>query len=475
MENIVNVIYYIVPFIVLLGILVFVHEFGHFIVARMLGVKVAAFSVGFGKVLWNHTDKYGTNWRLSVIPLGGYCQFLGDADASSSTNDEEIEKMSDEDKKHAFAFQSAWKKMAIVVAGPAFNYLFAILIFVSIFYSFGRIVYPSVVGGVLQGEAADLAGIKAGDIIRSINGKNTPDFQSISSEVALSPNDNVIVKIERPGTIKLKTSEYFVKNCDGTGEKRQIIGVASLPIEKDENGAELPSPAVVGKVFVGSSAYVAGFKKGDILENINGMQLENFDQLKSYIEQNPDIEYEIKYRRPISFDVLLKDTQYTDSTGQTIKRRMLGIQSSPDVTFSERNLSFFGAVKAGCKEAYDLSVATLRSVGQMLTGERGGKEVGGIIRIAEMSGDISKNAGLISFIYFMALLSVNLGLINLLPIPALDGGHIVIYLVEIVTFRQLSDKVKDIILKIGITIILAILVLATWNDITHLINRFTEQ
>ena len=111
----------------------------------------------------------------------------------------------------------------------------------------------------------------------------------------------------------------------------------------------------------------------------------------------------------------------------------------------------------------------------MLTGERGGKEVGGIIRIAEMSGDISKNAGLISFIYFMALLSVNLGLINLLPIPALDGGHIVIYLVEIVTFRQLSDKVKDIILKIGITIILAILVLATWNDVTHLIDRFTEQ
>lgn len=474
MENIVNVIYYIVPFIVLLGILVFVHEFGHFIVARMLGVKVAAFSIGFGKVLLSHTDKYGTNWRLSIIPLGGYCQFLGDADASSSTNSDEFNKMSDEEKRHAFAFQSTWKKMAIVVAGPAFNYLFAILIFVSVFYSLGRIVYPSVVGSVLQGEAADLAGIQAGDIIISVNGKNTPDFQSISNEVALSPADNVIVKAERPGTIKLKTSEYFVKDCNGKAKKRKIIGLASLPIEKDEAGVELPSPTIVGRVFLGSSADVAGFKKGDIIESINGVQLENFDQLKNYIEQNPDIEYEIKYRRPLNFDVLLKDTQYTDSTGQTIKRRMLGIQSSPDVTFAEQNLTLWGSIKAGCKEAYDLSKTTLRSVGQMLTGKRGGKEVGGIIRIAEMSGDISKNAGLVSFIYFMALLSVNLGLINLLPIPALDGGHIVIYLIEIITFRQLSDKVKDIILKIGITIILAILVLATWNDITHIISRFTE-
>src|SRR5574344_82434 len=151
MEFLLNIIYYVVPFIVLLGVLVFVHEFGHFIVARALGVKVTTFSIGFGKTLWSKTDKHGTNWKIAAIPLGGYCQFLGDADASSSTESDVIEKLSEEEKKVAFPTQNPWKKLAIVLAGPMFNYLFAILIFISIFYTLGRVVYPPVVGGVMEG------------------------------------------------------------------------------------------------------------------------------------------------------------------------------------------------------------------------------------------------------------------------------------------------------------------------------------
>ena len=184
MEILLNIIYYVVPFIVLLGILVFVHEFGHFIVARILGAKVVVFSIGFGKELWGRVDKYGTRWKVAAVPLGGYCQFLGDADASSSTVDESFKNLSEEDKKGAFPLLAAWKKLCIVVAGPLFNYLFALLLFVALFYSFGKIVYPSVVGKVMPGEAAEAAGIMEGDRILSLNGNPTPDFQALSNEVS---------------------------------------------------------------------------------------------------------------------------------------------------------------------------------------------------------------------------------------------------------------------------------------------------
>ena len=158
MEIIFNIVHYIIPFIILLGILVFVHEFGHFIVARISGVEVSAFSIGFGKVLWSRTDKKGTVWKISAIPLGGYCQFLGDEEASSSTSD--ISKLTDEQKKRAFAFQSPYKKLAIVLAGPGFNYLFAVLIYTCLFACLGKITFPPIVGEVMENSAAYDAGIE---------------------------------------------------------------------------------------------------------------------------------------------------------------------------------------------------------------------------------------------------------------------------------------------------------------------------
>ena len=167
---------------------------------------------------------------------------------------------------------------------------------------------------------------------------------------------------------------------------------------------------------------------------------------------------------------MLKDTDYEDKVGGKTKRRMLGVQSTPELAFSEE-LSFSQSVVAGFEETYNITAMTLRGVWQMITGQRGGKDVGGIIRIAEMSGDVSKSGGIIGFIYFMALLSVNLGLINLFPIPVLDGGNIVIFLIEMVIGRDLKENVKDYIFKFGLLLLLAIMLLATWNDILHLANR----
>lgn len=471
MEMLTDILYYVVPFIILLGILVFVHEFGHFIVARMLGVKVVAFSIGFGKELWSHTDKKGTCWKISAIPLGGYCQFLGDADASSSTVSKSLAKLSKKEKAMAFPLQKTWKKLLIVVAGPLFNYLLAVLIFIGTFFAFGKIIHPSVVGGVVEGSAAAEAGITAGDIILSVNGKPTPDFQAISNEVMTSESDEANVEVKRPISVSMQTQEISYCEC-GENKNGQMIGVRSVPAEKDEKTGELLRvPVVIDEVFPGSPAEKAGIVKGDIFESINGVKLTYFDELKKYVEEHNGENLNITGHRVLNFKVLLKDTDFESEIGGNSKRRMLGVKSTPEMAFSEK-LSFSEAVKSGFEETYNISAMTLRGVWQMITGQRGGQDVGGIIRIAEMSGDVSKAGGLVGFIYFMALLSVNLGLINLFPIPVLDGGNIVIFLIEMVIGRDLKEKVKDYIFKFGLLVILLIMLLATWNDILHLANRW---
>ena len=377
MEYLLNVIYYVVPFLILLGVLVFVHEFGHFIVARKLGVSVSAFSIGFGKELWSKTDKEGTVWKLSLIPLGGYCQFLGDADESSTT-EVDLSKYSEEEQKHLFATQKPIKKLAIAVAGPLFNYLFAFVVFFGLFYFVGSYDIPPVITGVIENSPAEKAGIKENDKVIEINGVAIKEWNDISREISIAV-DEVKLVVEREG------------------QKKEVV---------------------------------------------------------------------------VSLEVM--DYAF-DETEKPIKRKMIGIKGEAK-RFKEfkDNFNFVDSVKKAYLEVHNVTYMTLIGVGQMIKGERSGEDVGGIIRIAEMSGDISKSRGFLDFLSFMALLSINLGLINLFPIPLLDGGHVVIYLLEIVTRRELNTKIKEYLLKVGLGFILFLMVFATWNDVKHLITRWFE-
>jgi regulator of sigma E protease len=377
MEWLLNIVYYVVPFLVLLGVLVFVHEFGHFIVARKLGVSVSAFSIGFGKELWSKTDKQGTVWKLSLIPLGGYCQFLGDADESSTT-EVDLSKYTEEEQKHLFATQKPIKKLAIAIAGPLFNYLFAFVVFFGLFFFFGSYDIPPVVSEVIENSPAQHAGIQENDRILEVNGAVITEWGDISREVSLA-TENVDLLIER------------------NGEKIKL----TLPLA--------------------------------------------------------EMDYAF------------------DETEKPIKRRMIGIKAEAKrFNISKDTFNFTTAVKKSYFEVYNVSVMTLRGVGQIISGERSGDDVGGIIRIAEMSGDISKSRGFLDFLSFMALLSINLGLINLFPIPLLDGGHVIIYLLEIVSRRELNAKIKEYLFKLGLGFVLCLMVFATWNDIKHLITRWFE-
>ena len=374
MDWLINAVYYVVPFVVVLGILVFVHELGHFAVARMCGVKVDVFSIGFGKELWGRRDRQGTYWKIAAVPLGGYCQFLGDDDASSA-GDGKASELSEEEKKFTFQYQSPAKKLVIALAGPMSNYLFAILIFAVIFFLLGKINFPPVVGEVFENSAAAKAGIVANDRILTINGNKIDSFDDIRQEVDLTVGNEVVVELLRDG-------------------------------------------------------------------------------------------------REIRLQFPLTEMEVPEANGEMTKRPMLGVKSVNVIELDHEKLSLPQSLKEAFLEAWNVTEATLRGVGQMVTGKRSGEEIGGIIRIAEMSGDISKQNGILDLVVFMALLSINLGLINLFPIPVLDGGHIVIYLAEIAVGKEINTQIKDALFKVGFSLIIALMIFATWNDFVRLFHRW---
>jgi regulator of sigma E protease len=374
MDWLINAVYYVVPFVVVLGILVFVHELGHFAVARMCGVKVDVFSIGFGKELWGCRDKQGTYWKIAAVPLGGYCQFLGDDDASSA-GDGKASELSEEEKKFTFQYQSPAKKLVIALAGPVSNYLFAILIFAGIFFFLGKINFPPVVGEVFENSAAAKAGIVANDRILTINGNKIDSFDDIRKEVDLTVGNEVVVELLRDG-------------------------------------------------------------------------------------------------REIRLQFPLIEMEVPEANGEMTKRPMLGVKSVNVIELDHEKLSLPQSLNEAFMEAWNVTEATLRGVGQMITGKRSGEEIGGIIRIAEMSGDISKQNGILDLVVFMALLSINLGLINLFPIPVLDGGHIVIYLAEIAVGKEINTQIKDALFKVGFSLIIALMIFATWNDFVRLFHRW---
>ena len=380
MSWIVDLFYYLVPFVVLLGILVFVHEFGHFLVAKFSGVKVEEFSIGFGKELWGFNDKSGTRWKVAAVPLGGYVKMLGDADATSATSSEEVKKLSEDELKKAFTAQGPAKKLAITLAGPLANYLFAILIFAGIFFFLGKLSFPPIIGSVVPGGAAEAAGILKNDRVLEINGKKINTFADLQREIELCVDGKALLKIQR-------------------GED-----VLSLPV---------------------------------VLKEIDA----------------PTNEYDAK-------------------NAPKERKLLLGVQSVNIVEIDHKKLSLTEAFREALVETWNVTDATLRGVGQMITGKRSSDDVGGVIRIAEMSGDISKERGLVDFMVFMALLSINLGLINLFPIPVLDGGQAVIYIIELLSCREIGEKTKEYLFRFGFGLIMALVVFATWNDLVHIFKRF---
>jgi len=359
--------YYVVIFLVIITVVVFVHELGHYLVARANGVKVEVFSIGFGPEVWGRTTATGTRWRIALIPLGGYVKFYGDADAASATQSDQ--PMSDEEKSWSFQHKRVGQRAAIVVAGPAANFVFAILGLAGLFMVLGQPVTEPVIGGIYPGTAAEDVGLKAGDRILAINGRSVDRFQDIQRVVRL--------EIERP-------LEMTIKRGDET------FTVQAQP---------------------------------------------RIDTRKGLF-------------------------------GDLEKVPVLGVSADPSST----RIIHHGPVSAlgeSLAETGSMIRSTFVGIGQMISGTRNSDELGGPIRIAKGAGEAAQ-LGISSVIYYTILLSLNLGLINLFPIPVLDGGHLLFYAFEAILGRPLGEKAQEFGFRIGLFLVLALMVFATRNDIVAL-------
>jgi regulator of sigma E protease len=357
---------YVVSFLVVLTVLVFVHELGHYWVARRNGVRVEVFSIGFGPELFGWTDRAGTRWKVSAIPLGGYVKMYGDADPAS-TPDSRLGEMTPEQRAVSFHHKRLGQRAAIVFAGPLANFLFAIVAFAGVYSIVGQPFTPPDIVAVMPDSAAERGGLRAGDRIVRINGTEIERFEQIRRTVELNLDQPLQLIVRRDGT--------------------------EIPLTI--------APSVI---------------------------------------------------------------EETDRRGNTMRVPRLGIKGGSQVEFVRHNP--LDAIWRGVSETWVQTAGTVQALGQMIMGRRQTDDLGGPLRIMEMSGEVAQG-GPAAFIVFMAVLSVNLGLINLFPVPMLDGGHLLFYAIEALRGRPLGPRAQEYGFRIGLVLVFSLMIFATWNDLVH--------
>ncbi|NBV06449.1 MAG: RIP metalloprotease RseP [Proteobacteria bacterium] len=355
-------------FVFLISFIVFIHEFGHFLVARLCGVKIEEFSIGFGRELFGFYDKKNTRWKICPFPFGGYVKMYGDKNGASMPDAEAIALMSEAEKKISFIGKNVAQRIAIVSAGPIANFLLAIFIFTFLFQLNGLVTTPAVIGEVTENSAASQAGLKKGDKILSINEKEIQTFDQIREVVSISADKKLQFKI-------LRNSE--------------IISVEATP----------------------------------------------------QVRASKDI------------------------FGDEVKVAMLGVAASESL---HQDLNIAQSFVAANKETYRISIAIFKATAELITGKRSVAELGGPIKIAKYTGK-TVEMGFLMVLWFVAMISINLGVMNLLPVPVLDGGHLFYYLIELIFRKPLPQKAQKIGFQVGLSLILTLMIFTTFNDIKNLI------
>ncbi len=446
-------------FILTLGILVSIHEFGHFWVARRCGVKVLRFSVGFGKPLWTWVDRHGTEFSLALIPLGGYVKML----------DEREGPVKPEEQHLSFNSQSVMSRIAIVAAGPVANFLLAIAALWLMYMVGVRTILPQI-GEVRPASPAALAGLQAGDEIVSIDGQETSSWQMVSMALLPSLGESRSIALSvRPGEPGLtpvgEPVEYRIAVKDWLVNDEQPDPIHSLGIMPYTP----PVPAVVGEVVEGGAARKAGLVTGDHIISANGEPVRDWFHWVELIRANPGAELAttvLRDQRQVS--VLLTPAVKTVN-GQEVGYIGAGVESVswPEEMVRTLQLGSVAAFVKGVDTTWSLTSMTLQSLWKMVVGLISVKNLGGPITIAKVAG-ASLQSGLENFLYFLGMLSVSLGVLNLLPIPVLDGGHLLFYIVELVRGRPLSEKIQMLGLKLGVTLVVCVMMLAIYNDLSRL-------
>jgi regulator of sigma E protease len=366
----------VVPFLFVLTLVVFIHELGHFLVARWAGVRVLVFSIGFGPELFGFNDRRGTRWKVSAIPLGGYVKFLGDENAASVPDQAALASMSAEERRHSFMDQPVGPRAAIVAAGPLANFLLAIVIFTGLAMAFGKPITSPRVDRVQPDSAAAAAGFQPGDVVLSINGKPIESFPEMQQIVGVSAGETLVFEVDRGG---------------------QRVTLKATPALKE----------------------------------------------------------------------------WKDRFGNVIRQGLLGIERVP--TPDEKHFQPVGpleAVKIGVGRTWFFIEQTFSAVGGMISGRVSTDQLGGPIRIAQVSGQVASE-GFSPLLSLAGYLSAMIGLFNLFPVPLLDGGHLMFYAIEAVRGKPLSERAQEVGFRIGLAIVVMLMIFATYNDILHLAAQWT--
>lgn len=430
-----GVIWTIAAFVVALSVIVAVHEYGHYIVGRWCGIHAEVFSLGFGPRLATWRDKRGTLWQIAALPLGGYVKFMGDSDAASGADGEALNAMDDETRRQTMHGAPLWARALTVAAGPAFNFALSIAIFAGIILVQGEARAPLTVES-LKPMPSETQELRPGDRIVAINSGEVPDFDGFSAFVQDLP--------------RAPTLDYTVLR-DGS--------------EVDVAGP-YPYPPIVDAVTPQSAAQDAGLKAGDVITAVGGVPISSFEDLRSavLISEGAPIELTV-WRAGDSFDLTLSPRRMDVPTDDGFEQRYL-IGVSGGLFFEPETVSpgIFAALGRGVTQTVFIIEQSLSGVWHMVTGAISSCNLQGPIGIAETSG-AAASQGLVNFIWFIAVLSTAVGLINLFPIPVLDGGHLVFHAYEAVAGHPPSDRALRVLMAGGLALILTLMVFAVTNDL----------
>ena len=449
---------YLPYFVLVLTLLVFVHEFGHYWVGRRFGIHAEVFSIGFGPELLGWTDRHGTRWKISAIPLGGYVKFLGDNDATSAMPSEQ--PLSAEQRGRAFFSQPLYARAAVVLGGPLANLLFALLLLTGVFYVAGEPYSPAIVAVQADGPAAK-AGLRTGDQVVRLNGKRVDRYEDIQ--------DTQFLYLARPMAVDYRRGDETLHGelapqfCERTDKYGNTMRFGELGLD------QLIRP-VVGGFTDKSPAEAAGLKVGDVLLEIDGKPVEHFTRIPELIGNHAGRPVTVQYRRDgVRQEAIVtpEADQVTDCTG---KEKMVGrLRVKPAGVTEFRSHGIGGAMLAGVRHIWGMTTMFYTSMAQIVTATRPVDELGGPIRIAKAAGEASYG-GWTGILNLVIALSVVLGVFNLLPVPMLDGGHLAMYLYEAVRGRPLGLRAQELGLKVGFALVVGMALIATFNDIKLLLR-----
>jgi regulator of sigma E protease len=449
---------YLPYFILVLTLLVFVHEFGHYWVARRFGIHAEVFSIGFGSELFGWTDRNGTRWKVSAIPLGGYVKFLGDSDATSAMPSGDT--LSADQQRHAFFGKPLYARAAVVFGGPAANLIFAFILLTAVFFVAGEPYSPPVIAVQTEGPAAQ-AGLRTGDEIVRLGDKRIDRYEDIQDSQFLYWTKPMAVEYLRNGD--LRRTEIQPKFCERTDRYNNTLRFGELGMD------QLIRP-VVGGFTPSSPAEAAGLKAGDVLLEIDGKPVEYFSRIPELIGNRAGQPVSIKYDRDgerLETTVVPIADKATDCAG---KEHMVGrLRVRPAAVTEMRRHDLLGAMDAGVRHVWSMTTMFYTSMGQILTATRPVDELGGPIRIAKAAGEASQ-AGWFGILNLVIALSIVLGVFNLLPVPMLDGGHLAMYLYEALRGKPLSLRAQELGLKVGFALVIGMALIATFNDIRMLLR-----